>query len=152
MQIHAQGLESQQTFSGVADGLDEDTINGYFNSFDLSDEELRKWIGGLSFSADAKAMLYNISATTIRAGEFVIKIGRKILEAIFFLVRKFPTMTLGLIVGAVLGFLVASIPVIAFVLGSMAIGAVWGAYQDVQGELRREIQELLSGFEALRTV
>lgn len=151
MQIHAQDPESGREFSSIAYGLDEATINGFFNTFDLSDEGLRKWIGGLPFSADAKAILYKIARTTIRAGAFVVKIGRKILEVIWSLVRKFPNATLGLIIGAVLGSLIASIPVIAFVIGPMVIGAAWGAYKDIQGELNREMQESLSGFEALRT-
>lgn len=157
MQIHASNPESGKAFSGVADGLDEATINGFFNTFDVSEEEFRKWIGGLPFSADAKAILYKISSTTIRAGEFVIKIGRKILEVIYFLVREFPMATFGLIIGAVLGSLIASIPIIGFVIGpfvkalAMAIGVAWGAHHDVKGELSRKMQESLSGFEALRT-
>ena len=151
MRIHASNPESGEAFSGVANGLDEALINGYFNTFDVSDEGLRKWIGGLPFSADAKAILYAIASTTIRAGEFVIKIGRKILEVIWSLVKRFPNATLGLIIGAVLGSLIASIPVIAFVIGPMVIGAAWGAYKDIQGKLNREVQESLSNFEALRT-
>ena len=157
MQIHARDPESGREFSGVADGLDEATINGFFNTFDVSDEGLRKWIGGLPFSADAKAILYRIASATIRAGEFVIKIGRKILEVIYHLVREFPNATFGLIIGAVLGSLVASIPIIGFVIGpfitvlAMAIGVAWGAKEDVTGGLSRKTQEWLFGFEPLRT-
>ena len=157
MRIHASNPESGEAFSGVADGLDEATINGFFNTFDVSDEGLRKWIGGLPFSAEAKAILYKIASTTIRAGEFVIKIGRKILEIIWSIVRKFPNATLGLIIGAVLGSLITSIPIIGFAIGpfvtalAMVIGAAWGAYKDIQGALNREMQESLSHFEVLRT-
>ena len=157
MQIHARDPESGREFSGVADGLDEATINGFFNTFDVSEEGLRKWIGGLPFSADAKAILYKISTTTIRAGEFVIKIGRKILEVISFLVRKFPNATFGLIIGAVLGSLVASIPIIGFVIGPLfkmlviVMGVAMGAYEDVTGGLSRKMHESLFGFEPLRT-
>ena len=154
MQIHAQDPESGEEFSRVADGLDEATINGFFNTFDVSDEGLRKWIGGLPFSADAKAILYRIASATIRAGEFVIKIGRKILEVIYHLVREFPKATFWLIIGAVLGSLAASIPIIGFVIGPliMALGVAKGAYEEIKdAAMRRKVQESMVGFEALRT-
>ena len=154
MQIHAQDPESGREFSRVADGLDEATINGFFNTFEVSDEGLRKWIGELPFSADAKAILYRIASATIRAGEFVIKIGRKILEVIYHFVREFPKATFWLIIGAVLGWLAASIPIIGFVIGPliMALGVAKGAYEEIKdAAMRRKIQESMVGFEALRT-
>ena len=157
MQVHALDPESGRTFSGEAHGLDEDTINGFFNTFDVSEEALRKWIGRLPFSADAKAMLFKIASTTIRAGGLVIKIGRKILETVFALAKAHPMATIGLIIGAVLGSLVAAIPIIGFVIGPgvkalmMLIGAAWGAREDVRGDLDRKMRETMADFEALRT-
>ena len=41
MRIDEQDPESGRKFSGVANGLDENIINDFFNSFNLSDEEIR---------------------------------------------------------------------------------------------------------------
>lgn len=154
MQIHAHDAASGREFSGVAEGLDEATINGFFNRFDVSDEGLRRWIGGLRFSADNKAILYNISTTTIRAGEYVIKIGRKILEVIYSLVRKFPRATFWTLMGGVLGWLATSIPIIGFVIGPlvMALGLAKGVYEEIKdAAMKQAMRESMAGFEALRT-
>ena len=55
---------------------------------------------------------------TIRAGEFVIRVGRKIIEVIGFLIRTFPKASSGLIIGAMIGSLAASVPVLGFMLGT----------------------------------
>ena len=159
MRIDAQDAESGRMFSGEANGLDENIINDFFNAFNLSDEETRSWIARLPFSADAKSILYKIAKTTIRAGQFVVKIGRKILEIVDFLVREYPKATFGLILGAVVGSLVVSIPVIGFVIGplfkalAMVLGAVVGAYEDIKDSaMQRKVQESMASFEHLRTV
>lgn len=159
MRIDAQDPESGRTFSGVANGLDEDFINDFFNAFNLSDEGIRIWISRLDISADAKSLLYKIAKTTIRAGQFVIKIGRKILDIVSFLLREYPKTTFGLIIGAVIGSLVISIPVIGFVIGPlfktliMVLGAVVGVYEDIKDSaMKRKVQESMASFERLQTV
>ena len=159
MRIDAQDPESGRTFSGVANGLDEDFINDFFNAFNLSDEEIRSWISHLDISADAKSLLYKIAKTTIRAGQFVVKIGRKILDIVSFLLREYPKTTFGLIIGAVIGSLVISIPVIGFVIGPlfktlvMVLGAIVGVYEDIKDSaMKRKVQESMVSFEKLQTV
>lgn len=158
MRIDAQDPKSGRKFSGVANDLDENTIDGFFNSFNLSDEEIRSWIARLDVSADAKSILYKIAKATIRAGQFVIKIGRKILEIISFLLREYPNATLWLIFGAVVGFLVTSIPVIGIVIGplfttlAMVVGFAMGAWEDIKDKnMKRKMQEEMVMFEKLRT-
>ena len=159
MRIDAQDPESGRTFSGVANGLDEDFINDFFNAFNLSDEGIRIWISHLDISADAKSLLYKIAKTTIRAGQFVVKIGRKILDIVSFLLREYPKTTFGLIIGAVIGSLVISIPVIGFVIGPlfkilvMVLGAIVGVYEDIKDSaMKRKVQESMVSFEKLQTV
>ena len=159
MRIDAQDPESGRTFSGEANGLDENIINDIFNTFNLSDEEIRSWIGRLPFSADAKSVLYKIDKTTIRTGQFIIKIGRNILEIVSILLREYPKATFGLILGAIVGSLVTSIPVVGFVIGPlfktlvMVLGAVMGAYEDIKDSaMKRKVQESMVSFEKLRTV
>ena len=138
MRIYAQDPESGRKFSGVASDLDEDTIDGFFNSFNLSDEETRSWIGHLDISADAKSILYKIAKMTIRAGQFIIKIGRKILEIVSLLFREFPKAAFLSIFCAVVGFLV--------------VGFAVGAWQDIKDKnMKRRMQEEMVNFEKLRT-
>lgn len=158
MQIYAQDPESGRKFSGEASDLDENIIDGFFNSFNLSDEEIRSWIGRLDISADAKSVLYKIAKTTIRAGQFVIKVGRKILEIISFLLREYPNATLWLILGALVGTLVTSIPIIEIVIGPLfttlttVAGFAMGAWTDIKDKnMKRKMQEEIVKFEKLRT-
>ena len=158
MRIETEAPESGRKFSGVASDLDENIIDDFFNSFNLSDEKLRNWIGRLDISADAKSILYKIAKTTIRAGQFVIKIGRKILEIVSFLLREYPNATFGLIFGVVVGSLVTSIPIIGVVIGPLfttfatIVGFAMGAWQDIKDKnMKRRMQEEMVNFEKLRT-
>ena len=158
MRIDAQNPESGRKFSGVANDLDENIIDDFFNSFNLSDEEIRSWISRLDISADAKSILYKIAKATIRAGQFVIKIGRKILEIVSFLLREYPKATLWLILGAVVGTLVTSIPIIGIVIGPLfttlttVAGFAMGAWEDIKDKnMKRKMREEMVMFDKLRT-
>ena len=158
MKIEAQDFDSGRKFMAEAPELDKDAINDFFDAFRLSEKDIKSWIDDLDVSADAKAILYKIGQTNIRGGRIVIKIGRKILEVVCFLLREFPKATFGLIFGAVVGFLVTSIPVIGFAIGplfkalAMACGLVFGFIEDVNDmRMRRNIMEAMMSFETLRT-
>jgi len=125
-------------------------------SFDMSDEAIRRMIDNLNVSADAKSLLYAFSKATIRAGEVVINIGRKIIDFIGQLFKEYPSATFGVIFGAIVGFLVSSIPVIGVVLGPIvtpllvALGLVGGLIQDVQDKnLARKITDINASFAPL---
>ena len=69
--------------------------------------KLKSAIDGSNMSADLKAIIYDIAKVTIKIGEAVIAIGRRIIEIAISMVRKFPNMTIGVLVGLVVGTLVA---------------------------------------------
>ena len=159
MKIEAHDRESGKRYSGEAPGLDEAFISDFFNSFDVSEKDLRRWIDRLPLSADSKRLLHAIAGKTIMAGEIVIRIGRKILEIALFLVRKFPMATTGLVIGALIGVLAGSIPVIGVLLGpivmplAMSVGLSTGAIQDIKdAALKFAVQESIAEFEKLKTV
>ena len=158
MKVEAQDPESGRKFTGVANDLSENVIDDFFNSLNLSDEEIRSWISRLEISADAKTVLYKIANATIRAGQLVIKIGRKILEFVSFLLREYPGATFGSIIAVVIGSLVTSIPIIGAVIGplfttlAMIIGLTVGAWQDVKDKaLKYRIQQELAMYGKLKT-
>ncbi len=129
----------------------------FVDSFELTDAKIKSQIDCINTSADTKAMLYSFSKATIKVGKAVVKIGRKLLDIIFSLIRTFPNITFGMIFGLVVGALVAAIPIIGFVLGTLAttiavaFGFIVGAKADLEsGKLGDRIDSLINQFAPLR--
>lgn len=137
----------------------ENPEEGFFEAmrnFDMSDEAIKKSIDKLNISADAKSLLYTLSKATIKAGEYIIKIGRKILDAVCHVFNKFPMATFGIVFGGVAGALISSIPIIGQLLGPIvtpilsALGLVGGLFLDFQDKmLEREIARKVAEFTPL---
>lgn len=130
----------------------------FIDGMEWSDEQIRAQIDQMNVSADLKALLYSFSKTTIKAGKAILKIGRKILDILFATIRAFPNITFGVIFGLVVGALVASIPLLGFALGSLAMkiavafGFVLGAKQDfMEGDIGKRIENILAQFSPLQT-
>jgi len=126
-------------------------------SFDLSEELLKKRIGSLDISADAKSIIFTIAKTTIRVGSTVLNIGRKVLDVVTYILGEFPMASTGTVLGAVFSYLVTSIPVIGFVFGpfigalAIALGFAMGAIKDLGNKaLERRIQSSFASFDALK--
>ena len=82
----------------------------------ISDNKLSSYLDNLDISADAKLLLENIRAITIKVGNAIVTIGKKILEIIVVLIKKFPNTAVGILVGLFLSILVASVPLIGTLL------------------------------------
>ena len=128
-----------------------------FDEFELSDEQVRNQIDRMKVSADVKALLYSFSKATIRAGKMILKIGRKIIDILFSLMKAFPNVTFGIVFGLVVGALIATIPLIGAVLGvlathiAVAFGVVLGAKADFEsGGLGKRVEAVLAEFSPLR--
>ena len=128
----------------------------FINDVTLTDSQLRSMIDKMDVSADVKAMLYSFSKVTIRAGNVILQIGRKIVDILFAILRAFPNITFGVVFGLIVGALVASIPVLGAVLGSLAttiavaFGFVVGAKADLlSGEMGQRIDAILAQFSPL---
>lgn len=125
-------------------------------NFDMSDEAIRRMIDRLSISADAKSLLYTASKATIKVGEYIIKIGRKILDVVCQTFKEFPMATFGLVFGGIAGALISSIPILGIVLGPiispifMLIGLAGGLVLDYQDKLlERKIISKVAEFSPL---
>jgi hypothetical protein len=125
-------------------------------SLELSDEKIRRMIDNLSVSADVKSLLYKFSKATVKVGQVIVKIGRKIIDFVGLVFKEYPNATFGLIFGAIAGFLVGAIPLIGAALGAiftpiaMALGLVGGLKEDLQNAaLKRRITEINATFEPL---
>ena len=148
-------------FFGDARHLDDDAIAD-FNTFEFTREQLRRQIDNLNVSADVKFRLHSIQEQTIEAitvaGKVVIRIGRKILDVVLWLVREFPHATFGVVFGLVVGHLISLVPIIGFLIGPLvttvltAFGFVQGMAQDLREKhIGRRTVELCSQFTALKT-
>jgi len=152
-----QGIEPDtgNVFQADADRVDDSFVTSMLN-FELSEDEINKIIGNLNISADAKSLLYAFSKVTIKAGSFIIKIGRKIIDFIGLLYKEYPTTTFMVIFGAIAGFLISTIPILGAVLGSLftpiaiALGMIAGIKEDFKDkELERKIAEINAKFTPL---
>ena len=130
----------------------------YVGAVELNDAQIRARIDRMDASADTKALLYSFSKATLNMGKVLVKIGRKIIDILFTMLRQFPNMTFGVLFGLILGALVASIPLIGVILGpfafpiAIAFGVTLGAQADfAQGDMGDRIAAILSEFAPLRT-
>jgi hypothetical protein len=157
MKIQGINSETGAVFEADAGNIDSSFIDSMLK-FDLSDQAIKKQIDNLNVSADVKSLLYSFTKATIRIGEAIIKVGRKIIDFICRLVTEHPNATFGLIFGAIVGFLISSIAVLGFVLGplfapiAMAFGLIGGLSEDVKDKaLARKIDEIKASFSPLET-
>jgi len=156
MKIVAANAETDATYEAEANSVTSDFIQSMAN-FELTDDQIKRMIDNLNISADAKSLLYSFSRATLRAGEYVLKIGRKIIDYVCSLVKGHPNVSFGLIFGAMVSFLIASIPVIGFLLGPLvapiliAFGMIGGLYEDLKdNQLERKIAEIQAKFSPLK--
>jgi hypothetical protein len=151
-------IDSKTGKEVITDIADPDpSFFSFIGGTELSDEEIRSKIDRMNVSADVKALLYSFSKATIKAGKVLLKIGRKIIDIIFSLIKAFPNITFGIIFGLVVGALITAIPVIGFVLGSLAtsiavaFGFIVGAKADFEsGDIGARVDALVAEFSPLR--
>ncbi|NOD49990.1 MULTISPECIES: hypothetical protein [unclassified Ruegeria] len=124
----------------------------------LSSGELKARIDNLAVSADAKVLLFQVATKVIRVGETVVKIGQKILETVFEVIKTYPNTSFGVVFGAIAGTLVSSIPIIGWVLGPVitpllvVFGMTVGVAVDIADKAaERSIRTYLARFEPLKS-
>jgi len=130
----------------------------FTGQFEFSDEQVRAYIDRMDWSADVKAMVYSFTKATITAGKVIIKIGRKIIDILFTVLRQFPLLTFGVVFGYVVGALIAAIPLIGTLLAPIAtpLAILFGVvlvfpYELRTGELGARISAIVDKFAPLRT-
>ena len=141
LEVGQEMLESLKHLSDTA--TDQVTLNHHIDNLDVS--------------ADAKLLLTSIGEQVIRAGEVVINIGRKIIEAVLFIASQMPNASIGLLLGLLVGALIGSIPIIGWMLGHFAtviasvFGIVVGAMEDIKDRaIARQIDLIRAEFDVLK--
>lgn len=155
MNITGKNSETGEEFSIESEKVDSDFINS-MSIFEMADDAVKRLIDNLDVSADAKKLLYKFSQITIKAGEMIVKIGRKIIDFVCKIYKEFPSATFGIIFGAIVGLLVSTIPILGAVLGAfftpiaMIFGLLSGLKEDIKDKnLVRKIAEANKQFAPL---
>lgn len=155
MIINGKDPESGEEYEAEVGDVDAEFVVS-MSDFDMADDDIKRFIDNLNISADIKSLLYSFTKATIRAGKYIIKIGRKIIDYVISLCKAYPNVTVGAIFGAVVGYLISAIPIIGVVLGplftpiAIAIGIVIGIKEDLKDkDLERKIAEIKAKFSPL---
>jgi len=157
MKITETNPETGAEFQAESNSITSEFIAA-MSDFEMTDERIKKIIDNLDVSADVKSLLYAISKATIKVGEYVLKIGRKVIDFICSIFKEYRHATFGMIFGAIAGLLIATIPAIGWVLVPivtpilMALGLVGGLNEDFKDKkLERKIAEMNARFSPLKT-
>ena len=87
MRIEARNSESGATVTAeVPEISDEDLL--LLTKEVTTDEQLDRLLDKIELSADAKALLSDLKTTSIKVGEHVVRIGKRILEIILAIIKQ----------------------------------------------------------------
>lgn len=116
------------------------------NQTAVPEDFIMRGINNLKISAEAKAILAEIYGQSIKIGQTVVFIGIKVIEYVFYFLKKYPQTAIGVVIGAVIGMLVNSVPLVGWVFGAfitplcVALGLAFGFWSDLKNDmLKREI-------------
>lgn len=154
MKVNAKD-EKGRTVEFEAPNLNAETIEA-LNSETYTRKQTKRIIDNMNISADAKSLLSSIANTVIFVGEKIIQLGKKIIEIVMEMMKSFPNATFGMLLGLLLGTLVAAIPIIGVALGAFvtpiaaAFGLASGWMSDFQNAtLKQKIMEAQQAFSPL---
>lgn len=137
MIVEAVHPETGERYTVDMPSLDAETLDQMVEEH-ATDEQIKSYIERLPVSAETKALLFKLSKYTIMVGKTLFKIGKRILEIVVMLVSKYKMATFGLILGALLSYLVGLVPLIGPPLASflgpllMLFGVSKGVWEDLK--------------------
>jgi hypothetical protein len=108
------------------------------NDIVIEDNQINSYIDNLNISPEIKVVLDSLLNYSMKIGDLILNIGRKIVEVILYFVQNFPNMIIGTIIGFTIGSIISSIPVLGWALGwlilplSTALGMGMGLKIDMQ--------------------
>ena len=121
--------------------------------------KIKIYLDNSNMSADMKAILYDIAGFSIKVGQTVIAVGRRIFEIASALVVKFPNFTfstsVAVVIGVVLTGALGGLPVIGALAAFFSkllvlLGMAKGAIDDLRDNAAKsEMQRVSAQFDAL---
>lgn len=156
MKVIAENLETSEKHEAEVTSLKDRDLKlletFHFPENKNPEKAIRKHIANQNISADQKAQIWEklkgLAEAVLQVGKHVLHIGRKIFDFCLHLVTSYPKLTIGLILGAVFGSLIAAIPVIGWIFGGIAkvflplIGGYLGYREDLSD--RRQVSEAIN--------
>jgi hypothetical protein len=126
----------------------------------LSNDKIIAYIDRLKIPPEIKVLLERLTQVIFKINNTIYKVGKKILEVLIFLIKKYPNTLAGTIVGYAIGLLIGNIPIIGWLLGTLAIkiftalGAIKGFQSDfIPDEARAGIDQYINSmFNSLKNV
>lgn len=109
--------------------------------------KIKSVIDKTDFSADIKALLYDFSKVTLKVGEIVVAVGRRILSLAIGLVKTIPNITLGVLVALVISTLLATVPGVGILLSVaftkllLLLGITAGAIEDIRQNAAKDAMD-----------
>lgn len=125
----------------------------FVNSAERTDAQILGRIDSLSLSADVKALLADLLKFGVKAGNAILRIGKKVLDFVLSLIQQFPKLGFAVILAAVLAALFSMVPVLGGLLSSvltplaLALGVSWGALKEYEtDDIADRVQEFAARF------
>lgn len=110
-------LEKQK--AGSDEGLVESAVLVAQLNNTAPTRQIERAIEKLEISADAKALLLDMSRITMKVGQAVLSLGKAILTFVLDILKRFPYATFGIVVGVTVAVIVGSIPLVGAILGPL---------------------------------
>ena len=167
MKIIAENPETKEKLEAEVVDLKQDDLK-FLETFHFPDNKnpesaVRKYVESQDISADQKAkfwkMLQKFARATMRVGNQVFRIGRKVFDFILHLVKLYPNLVIGLAFGAVIAALVSAIPIIGFLFGGLAkiiiplIGGILGFKEDLaERAFKRRVLDVINDQSVEQTI
>lgn len=121
--------------------------------------KIKAYLDSTSLSADLKALLYDLAGFTIKVGEAVVAIGRRIISMAMWLVENVPNTLLGVAVALALTTLIGAVPLVGGTLSLLLskllllIGVTAGAIEDIrQHAMKQTMDRFAAQFSVFNTV
>ena len=167
MKIVAENPETKEKLEAEVVDLKQDDLK-FLETFHFPDNKnpesaVRRYVESQDISADQKAkfwkMLQKFARATMRVGNQVFRIGRKVFDFILHLVKLYPNLVIGLAFGAVIAALVSAIPIIGFLFGGLAkiiiplIGGILGFKEDLaERAFKRRVLDVINDQSVEQTI
>lgn len=145
--------------------IDEEALKSIekINESVIDEKQISSFIGNLNVPAEVKVILSTLLEYTMKIGDAIVNLGKKILEIVIFFIKKYPNTIAGTLIGFVIGSIIASIPVVGWALGWLivplftALGAVKGFEKDINNntisnDMKEYMNEIFGSFKNIKTV
>lgn len=118
--------------------------------------KIKDFLNRSTLSADIKALLYDLAQFTVKVGEVVVAIGRRMVSIAMWLARTIPGTALGVAVALTLTAVIGGVPLIGGFLALalqkllLLIGMTAGAIQDIRNHAMKDsMDRVVRQFSAL---